>query len=115
MADFTGGAQGHPLTLTATATGAGPKTGVRPWDAKHVSLQVKGTGAAATAWTVALEGSNNGNNWTTILSHSTTDTDGAVKFAGDNIPRPVTWLRLNVTALTLGTATNIVADAVVVA
>lgn len=113
MADFSAPAASSTLSLTATATGAGASTAVRPDQSKFASIQVKGTGGAATGWTVVLQGSLDGTNWTNIRTHGTADGDGVVLFAGDNIPRPVAFVRLNVTALTLGTATNIVCTAVV--
>lgn len=74
------------------------------------SLQVKGTGAAAGSWTVTLQGSNDGTNWTDIISHTTTD--GSTAFSADAIPRPYRHLRINCSALSLSGATNVVAYAV---
>lgn len=66
------------------------------------TLQVKGTGAAPTAWSVTLEGSLDGTNWTTLMTH--TAADGSSQFA-DSLP--VTYVRVNVVSLTLGGATDI--------
>lgn len=74
------------------------------------SLQVKGTGAAASSWTAVLQGSNDGANWTTIISHAATD--GSTQFPADATPRPYRYLRINCSALSLGSATDIVVTAV---
>jgi hypothetical protein len=89
---FTGIANGATLDASSKPMGS--------W-----SIQVKGTGAAPTSWNVVLEGSLNGVNFTIIATHSATD--GSTVFSG--APKfPVLFVRSRVTALTLGTATNIV-------
>jgi len=92
-------------TQTFTATGDGTTRDLiypqRDW-----ALQVKGTGAAPTAWDVRLEVSlDNGANWTEILAHTNLDTDGGIKWQGDRLAY---YMRVRVAGLTLGTATNIV-------
>lgn len=67
------------------------------------AISVKGTGAAPTSWTVLLEGSLDGVNWTTILTHNATD--GSILW--DTAGKPTVFVRANVTALTLGPATDI--------
>lgn len=91
-------------TFTATGVGTTIDRGVMP--PAHFAIQVKGTGAAPTSWSVNLEGSLDGTNWTTLITHSATD--GSTQWSAAATPRPVTHFRSNCTALTLGTATNIV-------
>ena len=55
-----------------------------------------------TSWSLNLEGSLDGVNWTVLATHSTTI--GSTIFAVD---KPVTFLRVNVTALSLNTAPSI--------
>lgn len=90
---------------TYAATGTGTVVNCSNQPVKDFSIEVKGTGAAATSWTVALEGSNDGMNWTTIVSHSNTDGDGVTKALANF---PVLYFRSHCTALSLGSATNIV-------
>lgn len=71
------------------------------------SLSVAEVGGVATSWTVVLEGSNDGTNFATLISHSRTDGNGVPKFPADAISRPVLFLRTRCTAVVLGTATSI--------
>jgi hypothetical protein len=95
-----------------TATGTGvvialfPSPGGAPF--ATYALSVKGTGAAPTSWSVTLDVCLDGQNWTTLLTHSSAD--GSVIF--DAAGKPSNWIRVNVGALTLGSATDIVARAV---
>lgn len=74
------------------------------------SLQVKEQGGTATSWTVDLEGSLDGENWTALISHSRlTSGDGKTVFLGDQEKLVFYW-RANVTNLSLGTATGIKVD-----
>jgi hypothetical protein len=68
---------------------------------KH-TLQVKGVGAAPTSWSVTLEGSLDDANWTVLATHAATD--GSIVSVVD---KPVLHLRVNVGALSLGSATAI--------
>lgn len=77
------------------------KTG--PMYPNKFAIQAKGVGAAAGSWSVDLEGSLDGVNPTTLITHSSTD--GATKWPSDNIPRPVAYIRAKVNTLTLGSAT----------
>lgn len=68
------------------------------------AISVKGTGGAPTSWTVLLEGSLDGTNWTTIATHNATDGSTVWDFNG----KAALFVRANVTALTLGgSATDI--------
>jgi hypothetical protein len=97
---------------TFAATGNGTTVDASANPLKHFGLQVKGTGAAATAWTVVLEGSLDNANWTTILTHQNgTDADGSTKWTGTQ-DAPCLYVRTRCTALTLGGATNVVATLV---
>jgi hypothetical protein len=66
------------------------------------AIQTKGVGAAPTSWTAILEGSLDATNWTTLISHTTPD--GGTAFAVD---KPCTFVRLNLSTLSLGSATAI--------
>jgi hypothetical protein len=93
---------------TYTAGGNGVALDASKAPVKHFSLQVVGTGAAASAWIVALEISLDNANWTEILRHVTADGDGVVLSAGP-APFPALFLRSRCVSVTLGGATNIVA------
>jgi hypothetical protein len=90
---------------TFSAVRVGRAVTVSSWLPSKHSLQVKGAGAAPSAWTVLLQGSHDGVNWTTLLTHNSTD--GSIVYPSDAIERPVRYLRVNVTALTLGSATAV--------
>lgn len=89
-------------TYTGTTTGVViPVTS----PVKTFAIQVKGTGAAASVWTVLLEGSIDGTNYTTIMTH-TNILGEVILWSGTNF-YPVLYFRSRVTALTLGSATDI--------
>lgn len=92
---------------TFTTTGSGVTINKSAAPVSKFGLQVKGTGAAATLWSVNLEGSLDGVNFSTVLSHVTATGDGSVMWIG-SLEAPLLYFRSNVTALTLGSATNIV-------
>jgi len=92
-------------TYTGTANGTTINASTAPL--KAFSLQVKGTGAAATSWDVRLEGSLDNANFTQVLQHTNVDGDGAVKFSGASLS-PALYFRSRCAGLTLGSATNIV-------
>jgi len=97
-----------PTLLTEIYTGVTPGTtqDVSAFPHKYFTIQVVSTGAAATAWTVKIEGSLDGVNFSEIAQHTEADGDGSVLWAGANIAASA-YFRINVTALTLGAATNI--------
>lgn len=68
------------------------------------TLQVSGDPVAATAWTVALEGSVDGISFTEILRHTTAEGDRESIFSGTTLFL-ASYYRINVIALTLGGAT----------
>lgn len=76
-------------------------------------MQVKGTGASPTSWTVSLRGSLDGVNFTTIFQHKNTDGDGVIIFSGATF-YPAIFLQTVCDAVVLGSATNIVVDCLAV-
>lgn len=70
------------------------------------SLQVKGYPVAATSWVVVAEGGNDGENFDTIIMHSTGTGDGKIEFSG-NQEFPCVFVRPRVVALELGSASRI--------
>lgn len=97
-----------PTLVTEIFTGvtAGATQDVSSFPHKYFTIQVVGTDAAATAWTVRIEGSLDGVNFSEIAQHTQADGNGAVLWAGANIAASA-YFRTNVTVLTLGAATNI--------
>jgi hypothetical protein len=73
-----------------------------PDSARSFALEVSIPSGAITAWSVALEGSLDGVNWTNLITH--TANIGSTQWAVD---KPCTFVRVNVTALTLNTAPSI--------
>lgn len=94
------------VTEVYTGIGAGITQDVSAYPHKYFSVQVVGTGAAPTDWIVKIEGSLDGVNFSEIAQHNTADGNGAVVWAGANIAASA-YFRTNVTALTLGAATDI--------
>lgn len=66
------------------------------------ALQVSIPSGSITSWTVALEGSLDGANWTTLITHNSSI--GSTSWAVD---KPVKFVRVNVSALSLNTAPSI--------
>lgn len=100
-------------TYTTAANGITVDMSARP--CRRFTLQVKGTGAAPTAWNVVLEGSLNNAQFTTILEHNSAGefrnaADGETVYFDSGVP----WLyfRSRVVSVTLGSATNVVATIV---
>ena len=99
---------------TFTGTGSGTAVSTPTQGAEKFSIAVKGTGATPTSWTVNLQISLDNTNWTTILVHSNTSppaddvrVDGQTISTGAN-RYPALYFRSNVSAVTLGGASNIV-------
>jgi hypothetical protein len=93
--------------FTTASNGTAIDASTRPM--RTFALQVTGTIATATSWTVVLEGSLDGTTFTTLLTHdSTTHADGATAW-GDAVDCPVLYFRSRCTAISLGSATNVVA------
>lgn len=87
-----------------TATGKGTIVAVTDAPTSQYAIQVKGVAVGATSWTVLLEGSLDGVNFTTILTHNATD--GSTVVSGSTLS-PYLYFRSNCTALSLGSATSI--------
>ena len=100
-------------TRSDTYTGAanGTTVDVSTQGMSRWGIQVKGTGAAPSSWTVHFEVSLNGTNFQSFFTHGTADGDGTVKWgpAGDY---PALYFRSRCSAVALGSATNIVATIV---
>lgn len=90
-----------------TTSGTGVIVNVSTTPLKTYSLEVKGTGASATSWTVVIEGSLNGFDFTPIMTHTDSIGDGIIIFSGASL-FPSLYIRSNCNALSLGSATNIV-------
>lgn len=74
---------------------------------KSFSLQVVST---ATAWSVIIQGSLNGNDYDTILTHTkVTAPSGSIIFSGTSL-HPSKFVRAKLVSVTLGGATNVVVD-----
>src|SRR5436190_15576770 len=85
-----------------TTTGAQPSIPApRPFN--RYALQLKGVGGTLTSWSAVIEGSIDNTNWTTVCGPHTTP-DGATVFSVD---KPSLFCRVNLTALSLGTATSV--------
>jgi len=85
-------------------------TGVQPAIAaptlfNSFAIQLKGASAAPTSWTLTLEGSLDGLNWTTIATHNAAD--GSTVWA---IDKPSAFIRANLSALSLGSAVSVKVD-----
>ena len=89
-----------------TATGLGTVLNAISYIPEYFALQVAGVDAAPISWTVQLEGSLDGVNWTKLVEHKTTDGNGAIVWNPDTV-RHVSHLRVNVTSLVLGSATAV--------
>src|SRR5262249_49281544 len=71
-------------------------------------VQVKGVGAVPTSWTVTLDGSLDGVNWTTLITHNASDGSTQWEVTG----KPCLAYRVNVSAVTLGSASALAIAAV---
>ena len=90
-------------SFTAIATGDAIET---PSPVKSFAIQVVGVQVAATSWTVLLEGSLDGINFDTILTHTTTTGNAKIVWSGTNL-FPSKFFRTRVTAVALGSAASI--------
>lgn len=86
--------QAHQFSATGTHTVVDMSTGPM----SSFGLQAK-LGAAVTAWTLLLEGTIDGTNWDTILTH-TNVTPGDGKMIWTTVPKPCKKVRLNLSSLT---------------
>jgi hypothetical protein len=91
---------------TYTVAASGVKV-VAPAPVKSYSILVKGTGAAATAWNVVLEGSLDNVTFTTILTDTQATGDGVLLSTTTSFT-PSLFFRSRLTSITLAPATNII-------
>lgn len=88
-----------------TSTGAGSITNLTPMCADTWSIQVEGNGGVPTAWSVDLQVRlSNIAGWHTIITHTNVDGNSTLKSVSGI---PATAMRWDVTALTLGGASNL--------
>lgn len=105
------GIEGVRFRDTYTAVRVGRTIVVDAILPSRFAIQVKGSPDPLSSWTVTLEGSLDGTNFTTLLTHNSGD--GSVVFMADSAsPKPVRYLRVNVSALTLGPATSALVNVV---
>lgn len=91
------------LTATGVAKDANGQTKIALTPAAHkFAVQVSIPSGAITSWSVTLEGSIDGVNWTVLITHAATI--GSTQWVVD---KPVSFVRVNVGALTLNTAPSI--------
>ncbi len=76
---------------------------------KFFGIEIHRPSGNAT-WTVSLQVSLDGSNWTTIISNVQQATAGQISWNVN--PSPALYIRANITALTLGTSQNIVINIV---
>ena len=93
-------------TFTTTANSTTQGLGI---PISKFGLQVKRTGVV-TSWTVNIDGSIDGSNFFTLVSHTNVaPADGGIIWTFD---KPVLYWRLACSALVLGGGTNVVARAI---
>jgi hypothetical protein len=91
----------YPGITTTGAQTSVAAPGGRPFN--RYALQLKGVGGTLTSWSAVIEGSIDNANWTTVCGPHTT-LDGATVYSVD---KPSPFIRANLTALVLGTATSV--------
>lgn len=96
----------HSDTYTIAATGE--TVDATPSGFRSFGIQVKGTGAAATAWSIVLEVSLDGTNFATLLEHDSSagDSDGGIVWSGA-ADSPSLYFRSRLISVTLGSASSI--------
>src|SRR3990172_7736814 len=94
-------------------TTTGPSAVIDISDSPMVTwtIQVKGVAVPATAWSVALEGSVDGVNFSEILKHTTLIGDSINLFSGTTLFL-AKYYRINVISLTLGAATSLTVNVI---
>lgn len=96
-------------TFTAAANGTTFDTSHAPL--QTFGIQVAGTGATPTSWTVVVEGSIDGTSFTTIATHTNLIGVNVALWTGSSY-YPCRYFRNRCVAIVLGTATNIVVTTV---
>ncbi len=87
-----------------TANGNSPTQNIQSRPCSKVAVQVKGVGAAATAWTVTVDTSLDGTNFTALVTHNTATTDGVIVYAVD---KPFSFYKLQMAGINLAPATAV--------
>lgn len=97
-----------PATRTDTYTGVANGTAIdgSARNFKYYGIKVTGTGASATSWTAEIQVSFDNSTWNTIETHATADLDATTRWTP--LPAGALYVRSRVTAVVLGSATNIV-------
>ena len=97
-----------PVILTENFTSAttGAIQNISPYTATIFSIQVIGVGANPDDWKVSLEGSLDGTSFTRILTHTIATGASEILYSNSGKYSSV-FFRINVTSLTLGSATAI--------
>ena len=95
---YTGAASGTTVTLT--------------YPCRDFSIQCKGVGGIPTIWDIRLEGSLDGTNFQQILQHTNATGDGAVLFSGSARSPCLYFRSRSAGAITLGTASAVLATIV---
>lgn len=96
------------ISDTFTATGNGTTVDCSKQPVESFGIQITSTGGTPTLWTVVLEGSLDGTNFTTILTHTNILGINVSLWSGA-VLSPCLYFRSRVSVLTLGGATNITA------
>lgn len=97
----------YAVILDSATSSLNTSTGAAHSPLKFYALQVTGQDVAASAWSVALEGSLDGLTYTEILRHVTGDGDGVVKVSTSPVIFPAFFIRARVISRTLGSAGKI--------
>jgi hypothetical protein len=98
-------------TDTYTTTGTGTIMSLTTNPLLKYAIQVTGTGGTPISWNVLLEGSLDGVNFTTILTHTGLLGNAIILYSGASL-YPNLYVRTHCTALVLGLASNIVVTCV---
>ncbi len=102
------GASFYTRQDTFTATGPGETVDASLQPVSNFAMQIKGTGALATAYHITLEGSLDGTNFIPILDADSANVgDGGIEWSGDSTS-PALYFRSRVLSMNLGSATNLV-------
>ncbi len=98
------------LLNAVTATGVSQPTEVQPAKSWHTVQATMGGTVVATAVTIALEGSVDGITWFSLASHAFSGAEISAEQAMFHVAdKTVPFIRLNLTALTGGTAPTVTA------
>ena len=91
-------------TDTYAATGSGQTIDAHLSPVREFGIQVAAVGGTPTLWTIILEGSLDGTNFSTILTHTQALGLGVILWS--TVPAPVSYFRTRCSVLTLGAASS---------